>query len=311
MRTIGRRVACLLTAGLTASTLVGPAGAASDRPHYREYVALGDSWSADVFTTFPPTTEFTPFDCAQSSSDYPHQVARTLGVAQFRDATCGSATTEHMAAPQADLPLGGVNPPQLDRLSPTTDLVTLGIGGNDIGLAGAVQHCLNLVPLDAGLGLPAPLGTPCKDYFTAGGQDRLAATVDATGPKVAAVITQIRQRSPRARVLLVNYLNGLPADGKGCWPSVPITDGDIAYLQQTFLGMNAMLKATAKSGGVQLVDTYTPTVGHDVCQAPDVRYIEGLVPIGITNPLLLAFPFHPNQAGADAQARIVTQAVLR
>jgi len=297
---ISRCLAVLVSTLLAASFVAMPNDASAGVRRYREYVALGDSWSADVFTTFPPTSQFVPFDCAQSVSDYPHQVARALGVRRFRDATCGSATTAHMTHSQG-LPLGGTNPPQFNRLSPTTDLVTIGIGGNDIGLATAVETCLS----------PVPFGTPCKDKLTAGGVDTMAAAVKATGPKVGRVLRQIHYRSPKARIFLVNYLNGLPASGKSCWPVVPITDGDMAYLQKTFLAMNAMLARVAKHNHVTLIDTYRPTLGHDVCKAIGRRYVEGLVPLAVTNPLLLAFPFHPNSAGADAQAMLVTEAIRR
>ena len=290
-----------ITAVLAIATVVGGAAivrADAATPTYREYVALGDSWSADVFTTFPPTTQYTPLDCAQSSTDYPHQIAALLHIPTFRDATCGSATTVEMTQPQA-LPLGGTNPPQFNRLTPTTDLVTLGIGGNDIGLAGDVGSCLNL--------LPAPLGTSCKATFTAGG-DQVSKAITATAPKIATTLQQIRARAPHARILLVNYLNGIPANGVGCWPIVPIWNVDIAYLQAKFVQMNAMLATVAHANHVQLADTYTPTLGHDVCQAPTVRYAEGLIPISL-NPIGLAFPFHPNGAGAEAQTQAVYAAV--
>lgn len=293
-----------------AAPVAAPVAEAEAKPRYREYVALGDSWSADVLTTFPPTTEFVPIDCAQSVTNYPHQVAADLGVRTFRDATCGSATSEHFARPQTGLPLGGVNPPQFRMLSPTTDLVTVGIGGNDIELAAAVTGCLNLFPVD--LGLPAPLGRPCSKTFTAGGVDKFQEAIRATEPKLRKRLRQIHRRSPRADIFLVNYLNGIPADGQGCWPIVPVADADVAYLQKTFLRLNAMLKRVAKADRhTRLIDTYTPTIGHDMCQGPGTAYVAGLVPLSLDNPLLVAFPFHPNQLGADAQARIVTRAITR
>ncbi|WP_439377717.1 SGNH/GDSL hydrolase family protein [Amycolatopsis lexingtonensis] len=289
-----RLSALLVVPALAVLALAAPASASTG---YHEYVALGDSWTADVFVTFPPTTEYTPLDCAQSTSDYPHELAGALGVETFRDASCGGATTTDFTQPQK-LPLGGTNPPQFDRLTPTTDLVTVGIGGNDIGLAAAVTQCLNLLPVST-----------CKAKFTAGGVDQLENAVTATEPKIAAALRGIKERSPHARILLVNYLAGLPASGKGCWPVIPVADGDIAYLQAKFLQMNAMLARVAADNGVELVDTYSPTLGHDACQAPTVRYIEGLIPVSVSNPLLLAFPFHPNGAGAAAQSEIVLEAV--
>ncbi|MEU0791244.1 SGNH/GDSL hydrolase family protein [Amycolatopsis sp. NPDC005961] len=291
-----KRLTVLLVPVLAALAFAAPAAASTP---YREYVALGDSWTADVFVTFPPTTRFTPLDCAQSTSDYPHEVAGALGVETFRDASCGGATTTDFTQPQK-LPLGGTNPPQFDRLTATTDLVTVGIGGNDIGLASAVTKCLTLLPVST-----------CKAKFTAGGVDQLENAVKATEPKIAASLQAIKEQSPQARILLVNYLAGLPSSGKGCWPVIPIADGDVAYLQAKFLSMNAMLARVAADNGVELVDTYSPTLGHDACEAPTVRYVEGLIPISTSNPLLLAFPFHPNGAGAAAQSEIVLDAVQR
>ncbi|HSV38121.1 MAG TPA: SGNH/GDSL hydrolase family protein [Nocardioidaceae bacterium] len=300
-----------MTAALAGAMLAGVSpsvsGAEAAAPGYREYVALGDSWTADVFTSIPFATEFVPVDCAQSTRNYPHQVAKALGVTSFRDASCGSATSEHFVTPQL-LPLGGINPPQFRRLTPTTDLVTVGIGGNDIGLAAAVQGCLNLLPVD--LGLPAPLGTPCTKAFTVRGVDRFQEAITATEPKLAKRLRQIHRRAPKADIFLVNYLNGLPATGEGCWPTVPITDLDMAYLQKAFLSLNAMLRRVARADRhTTLINTYRPTLGHDLCQPAGTAYAEGLMPLSISNPLLLAFPFHPNQLGADAQARIVLRAI--
>lgn len=303
-----KRIRTVVMAAMVAVPVLAAAPANAATPTYHEYVALGDSWTADVFTTFPPTTQFTPIDCAQSVTDYPHQVAGALGITNFRDASCGSATTVSLTQPQTAA-LGGVNPPQFDRLTPTTDLVTLGMGGNDIGLSGDVTGCLNLLP-NLGLGTPVPLGGYCKDKLAPkGGVDSVQAAIAATAPKISTALAQIHQRSPHARILLVNYLAGLPASGKGCWPVVPVLDPDVAYLQAKFLQMNAMLAEVAAASGVQLVDTYTPTLGHDVCEAPAVADVAGLIPLSVNNPLLLAFPFHPNGAGAAAQSEIVLDAV--
>ncbi|RZI80496.1 MAG: hypothetical protein EOO67_19395, partial [Microbacterium sp.] len=141
-----------LVAPLTPAAPAGPQGQQGSQeartsavPKYQEYVALGDSWSADVVILNAqglPDTRYAPIDCAQSMVSYPKQVAKALGVKVFRDATCGSATTEHFYEPQTGLPTGGTNPPQFDRLTRTTDLVTVGIGGNDAGFAAAAISCI-------------------------------------------------------------------------------------------------------------------------------------------------------------------------
>jgi len=320
-------VAVAVVAGLVSiSSLPSPAAVAGEgdpaatsvtAPRFEEYVALGDSWSADVVLLdghgFPDTTHV-PVDCAQSHVNYPKLVARELGIPVIRDATCGSATTEHFAAPQS-LPLGGTNPPQYDRLTATTDLVTVGIGGNDAGFAGAALACISLLPIETIPmdllplpDLPVPLFSTstlpvggCKKYFTAGGVDRLAVAIAESEIKLVRAFRRIRQLSPDARILAVNYLAAVPQ--RGCWPLVPVTDRDMTYLYDTFQKLNAMVARAARRGGAELVDTYTPTIGHHMCKGPKVRYAEAYGPS--VNDLAIGVPAHPNSAGARAQARAV------
>ncbi|MEV0248591.1 SGNH/GDSL hydrolase family protein [Nocardia sp. NPDC050712] len=291
-----RSWALFACAALGFGVLAPPATAA---PSFTEYVALGDSWAADV--TLNPsmlTTEFTPVSCLQSSSSYARQVAQALAVPEFRDASCGGAITEDMTRPQVSKTSTG-NPPQFDKLSPATDLVTVLIGGNDAGLAAAVMNC---VTVDAA-------ATPCLNTFTAGGGDRMSAAIAEAEPKVAAVLQGIRERAPRARVLLLNYFEIVGVEG-GCFPEIPISDADAIWLGYRLRELNAMLARVARAAGVEHVDTYAGSHGHDACQAPGVRWGEGLVPLS-SDPAGPAVPFHPNQLGADHQARSVLAALGR
>ncbi|XBB70018.1 SGNH/GDSL hydrolase family protein [Nocardioides sp. WV_118_6] len=303
-----------------AVTAPSPSAGAAAPPRYREYVALGDSWSADVVFFDKdglPDRTHVPIDCAQSHRNYPKLVAKQLGVTRFRDATCGSATTDHFTQPQK-LPLGGVNRPQFDRLTRTTDLVTVGIGGNDAGVASGAMSCISALPVGVPLPrLPLPDVLPlidvgqlplggCKERFTRGGVDRLAQNVARSEIKVVRALQEIHRRSPRARVLLVNYLDAIPA--KGCWPIVPITNPDMAYLHGVFVKLNAMLARAARRGGAELVDTHPLSRGHGVCTGPRTRYVEGLGVVSV-NDLAVAVPAHPNAAGARAQAASVLRVV--
>jgi hypothetical protein len=265
-----------------AATAQSPAPA----PRYHAYVALGDSFQADSAILPGITTAFVPVGCAQVSYDYPHQVAAALGVADFKDATCGGAVSGSMTGPQPVL--GGINPPQFSRLDRSTDLVTVGIGGNDLDLVGMIGRCLALLPLPT---------TTCP-------HDPLTERIAAEQQVVAGVLAGIHQRAPRARVLLVNYLAVFPEHG--CWPYVPISDQDMPYLHRVLVAVDAMLAraAAADPKGTELADTYTPSIGHDVCQGPTVRWTEGLLPLSLNTPGI-AVPFHPNRAGADGQARAV------
>lgn len=268
---------------------------------YKEYVALGDSWSADVViadTDGIPDSTYAPTGCAQSHRNYPKLLAAALKVPVFRDATCGSATTDDFYAPQTGLPTGETNPAQFDRLTRTTDLVTVGIGGNDAGFAGAATDCID----------PLPQGAMCKEKYTAGGTDQLAEQINASEPKLVRALKEIRKRSPKARILMVDYLAGIPETG--CYPVVPVSNSDMAYLHATFEKLNAMVKRAAAAGGAQFVNTYTPSLGHHVCAPPTERYVEGLGILSV-NGAAVAVPAHPNSAGAASQFRTTLAAVLQ
>ena len=297
--------ALVITASVVMMAGASAHAATTSVPQYKDYVALGDSYTADVFTTFPPTTQYVPFGCAQSSTDYPHQVAKLLHVAKFFDASCGGSTTTDMTRAQSVA--GGTNPPEFSHLTRQTDLVTIGIGGNDIGLVGDATSCFILVPTPVA-GAPEGLGGSCAAKDTAGGVDQIRQAILSTAPKIATTLKEIHQRSPNARILLVNYLDAVPVDGQGCWPIVPVQNEDMAYFSAKFMEMNNMLGWMATLSHVQVVDTYQATIGHDVCQAPTVRYVEGLIPVS-ANPPALNFPLHPNGAGAEAQTQAVYAAI--
>ena len=255
-----------------------------------KYVSLGDSYVAG-----PLIPDQSGGLCLRSDRDYPSLTAAAIGSSALADASCSGATTVDMAQPQSDAGIV-INAPQLNSVTADTRLVTLGIGGNDIGFVGIILTC-------AGLSLTNPFGDPCTAHYTSGGTDQLAALINATEPKVAAVLQGIHQRAAQARVLVVGYPDILPEHNNGCWPLQPIAYGDVSYLRATEKRLNSMLATAAAQNGAQYVDTYTPTIGHDICQAASVKWIEGVI------PLAPAAPMHPNAKGEAAMARAVESAL--
>ena len=251
------------------------------------YVALGDSYTSAPLV---PNQYGEPIDCGRSDHNYPSLVAAAFEVDTFVDVSCGSAQTKHMTEPQTDLPAGGTNPPQFNALRPDATLVTVGIGGNDAGLVGVAEKC-------AELGATQPTGTACRDYWAPGGNDMVAAKIEAAKPKIAAVLQGIHQRSPRARVAIVGYPDVLPKNGESCYPMVPLSPDDIRYIDELIVRINAMIAGQAAANRAEFVDTYKDSGGHDVCKLPPNRWFEGVVP---TEP---AYPLHPNGKGEASMAR--------
>jgi hypothetical protein len=244
------------------------------------YVSLGDSYAAGPLI---PNQSLNPLGCLRSSNNYSHLAAPSIGL-PLKDPSCSGAKTNHMSEQQNVEP--GPNPPQFDSLDASTTVVSVTIGGNDIGFSEVAQSCITV----------NPFATPCRDKYDAGGNDQLAERIAATAPKVDAVLDGIRSRSPLARIYVVNYPAIFPETGLGCWPQMPIGFGDVSYLRQTEKGLNAMLATQAAANGATLVDWYKASIGHDACKSVLSRWVEPLV------PNTLAAPIHPNQAGMQGGA---------
>ena len=254
-------------------------------------VALGDSYTAGDLLPFSVST---PLGCLRSSVDYPQLVAKGLhDSGRLVNASCSSAGVADMTS--AEHTSTGPNPAQLSSVSGSDALVMLTLGGDDLGFLNVLDKCMALSWKNL-------FGSPCKSYYDSNGNDTLAALVTAEGPRMATVLTEIHAKAPGARVVLVGYPDLFPQSG-GCWPVVPITNGDIGYLRGVEVKLNAMLAAEAKATGTTFVDTYDPTIGHDFCTSEKVRDVEGLIPASLT------LPFHPNTRGQAEMATLVLKAL--
>jgi lysophospholipase L1-like esterase len=272
-----------------AALVIAVLGAAAAQAAIGPYVSLGDSYTAAPLV---PNPTGSPILCGRSTNNYPSDVSRALSPSSFTDASCSSATTADMAQSQSlD---GGVQtaPPQFNALASSDALVTLGIGGNDAGLIGVAEECGKLDVI-------RPFGTACKNHYTSGGSDPNRAAINATGPKVAAVIQGIHARAPHAEVLVVGYPDGLPTNGSDCWPLVPLSAGDITYFNSLETALNTVLRNAANANGAAYVDTFTSSIGHDACKAPGTAWVNGFIPTSA------AFPLHPNRAGEQNMANQV------
>ncbi len=275
MRKIASGRARLAAAPVLLVLVVGALAACDAPPD--TYVALGDSYTSGPLV-LPQTGQ--PYGCLRSGKNYPALVAPQVSsqLSIFTDVSCSGATTDDMFAPQ-DVTPGPANPPQLDALSNRVGLVTIGIGGNDIGFSSIVQDC----------GVSLPTSSPCKDKYVHDGRDEISERIAADAPKVANTLVAIHQRAPRAKVLVVGYPTIIPETGNGCYPLVPVLPTDIAYLRLKVKELNNMLATQAAANGSTYVDTARSSIGHDFCASD--KWVEGLI------PTTDAAPVHPNAKG--------------
>jgi lysophospholipase L1-like esterase len=279
-----RRVRVLVVlASIVGALTVGAAGASA-----ANWAGLGDSYAAGPLI---PNQQLNPLGCLRSDRNFAHVAAASLG-RSLADVSCSGAKTDDMTAAQ-DVTPGPANPPQFNALTADTQIVTLQIGGNDIGFTSILQNCATA----------NPFAHPCRDKYVVNGRDTLADKIAATAPKIAAVLQGIHARSPSARVFVVNYAAILPETGSGCWPQVPIAFTDVPYLRSVEKNLNAMLAQQATANGARIVDDYTASIGRDACKSASTRWVEPLVPGNA------AAPFHPNARGEAGIAAVVASAV--
>lgn len=253
------------------------------------YVNLGDSYASG--TGVLPLQEDSPFLCFRSQHDYARIVAERTGRV-LTDVACAGATTEHLTTAQYD----GV-PPQLDALSARTELVTMMLGGNDNGTFGrSISVC-------GDVGRLVPDGSPCTDGRRAELLDPIG---NRTYPALVAALRAVRERAPRAKVLIVGYPWILPPR-TGCFPDIPIAVGDVPLLREIQTRLNAVVERAAKRTGVTFVDMSQVSAGHDACKPERVRWIEPQDNRAAAASLVGGL--HPNAAGQRAIAERVLVAL--
>jgi lysophospholipase L1-like esterase len=252
-----------------------------------KYVALGDSYSA-ASGVLPPDPLAPPL-CLRSTQNYAHVIAAQTG-AQLTDVTCGAADTSDFASAQYP----GVAP-QLDAVTPDTQLVTMTIGGNDSGVfVDTILACGSAALTTLGF------GHPCQDRYGTSFQDTLN---NSTYPAIVGALQAVRAKAPNARVAILGYPWIMPATGPGCFDKMPIARGDVAYVRGIQATLNDAVRRAAEATGATYVDLNGVSEGHDACQPAGTRWIEPV--LQGSNPVIV----HPNALG-EAQMAAQALAVL-
>jgi GDSL-like lipase/acylhydrolase family protein len=271
-----------VVAGGLGATLPAAASAAG-----AAYVAMGDSYTAGPGITPPSPTA--PADCAQSAANYPHLVASALGLS-LTDVSCSGAKTEDFTVSQFP-----DQPPQFNALSAATEVVTVGMGGNDHNLFATLL--VGCTETDAG---KPNVGAPCKKKFGAFVKTTLAE--DAKPQEEA--FAEIHVLAPNAKVFIVGYPEITPTNGY-CPTAIPWTTDDLKWFHKSVQSRgNAGLKREAAATGAVFVNTFAPSAGHNACEPVGVRWIEPLF------GSLTGVPVHPNATGEENDAFDVERAML-
>lgn len=156
-----------------------------------------------------------------------------------------------------DYPFPAV-PPQSQAVNASTDVITVGVGGNTFGFADYLTRCQELGNENGGE------GTPCKDALGSGVQARL----DRVSTEYDRMLDVLHERAPEAKILAVGYPMIVPNDASSCTfgdltQFGTITQGDLAWLRTAVLEpLNQTIeKSTTTQETASFVDLYNSSQG--------------------------------------------------
>jgi len=244
-----RRFSTRLALVAAALSLLAAAPAAADR-----YVALGDSYSSGTGTrTYFDTT------CQRSVYSYPYLLSQKRANTQLVFSACSGATTSDVLNKQ------------VSSLTSGTAIVTMTIGGNDAGFSSVITECAK----------PAWMSDCAGKVNTA--QSFIKNTLPG---RLSNVYTQIKSRSPSARVVVLDYPRLF--NGEDCNAATWFSPDDETRLNATADLLSSVIKAGATAYGFTFKSVIGAFVGHAVCGSPE--WLNGL-----SNPI--GESYHPNTSG--------------
>jgi lysophospholipase L1-like esterase len=245
------------------------------------YVALGSSMAAGP--GIRPKAAGAPAGSGRSAVNYAHLVADRLSY-DLVDVTFSGATTANVLDERQRSA-----PPQLDALSGSESLVTITIGGNDVGyvpmlFAAALPRWVRSLPL---------LGPIVRGQLDV---DARNAALGRVGDSLRRVGKEVRERAPSARVLFVDYLTLLPPRGT---PAPPFAEEDLQTGRRIADTLERLTEEAASDTGCDVVRAGAASRDHHPWSDLPWTTRFGLPLPGRVVPL------HPNAAGMRAVANLI------
>lgn len=214
------------TAVLTVA-LASPASAAPAD----HYVALGDSYSSGV-----GAGDYTDEsgDCDRSPNAYSQLYADDVGPASYVSVACSGATTS------------SVNSTQISALSASTTLVSITVGGNDVGFADIMTTCVLYGESDC---------IAAVNEAEATARSSLAGWLGGTYSRITAA-------APNARVIVLGYPVFYDLSETGC---VGLSAASRAKIDEGIQLADDIIAATAGDHGFTYGDVTGAFSGHQIC----------------------------------------------
>ncbi len=240
------------TAALPALAIAAPAAAQSSV----NYVALGDSYSSGVGAG---SYDSSSGSCDRSASAYSVRWANANSPASYVSVACSGATTSTVISSQ------------LSALSDSTTLVSITVGGNDVGFTNVMETCVIF-----------STSTCVSAIDTAESQ----MTADLPG-EMNKVLAAIAASAPNARVVVLDYprLYDL-AKSASC---LGLSTTDRTDLNQAADQLDGQIQAAAARYHDVFADVRAQFAGHQICDSGSWLHSVDWLDLGVS--------YHPTAAG--------------
>jgi len=279
----------LLLRAMVAFAAIGLAGCATVAPTPREaiphgapYVALGSSFAAGA--GIGPVKPDTPPRCQRTAINYATLLAQRLGLA-LTDVTCGGAMTAHVLGPWGELPA------QIESLTPDTRLVTITIGGNDLGYVAGLMGGSCRAGASFRPGPCFPNALPSEETYV------------RVGNALREIARQIAARAPRATLVFVQYVTLVPP--QPCEAAVLIAE-DAAISAEIGRRLAAITAQAARESGALMLPADELSRDHTACS--DQPWSSGM---SQGYDMARGAPWHPTPQGMRGIAEALAARLAR
>lgn len=238
------------------------------------YVAMGDSYSSGEGNP--------PYDlsqkCHRGSSAWPSLLPTAFNNYELTNVACSAAKTNALHSSFKD------ERPQIEAMADhQPDLVTITIGGNDVGFSNVVRSCV--------------LRRDCDSRVRRAINEIRQFTSD-----VVSIYTQIKDAAPEnARILVIGYPRIFPRDHDvttGCgW----LKSNERELLNEAANVFDQGLRQAAVDTGIEYVSTLDVLEGHELCT--EDSWMHPARPTGSASG-------HPTPAGQGAIGLAVTNYLI-
>ena len=227
--------------------LAVPAAAAADR-----YVALGDSFSSGVGTGSYALSS----SCKRGVYAYPYLLSQQRAGTSLVFVACSGAKTSDLMANQ------------ISSVDSATTLVTVTIGGNDIGFADLIYQC-TVADCSAAL-------------------DSTRSSLESVlGPRLDAVYGAIKGRAMGAKIVVLGYPRMF--NGSSCLGAFGISATERTKANQLADALDQTIGTHASTAGVTYKSALSSFSTHAVCSSSP--WLNGL------NLFNTGESYHPNKSG--------------